>query len=132
MSQENVEALRNGYRAFNRGDLEAVVALCDPDVEYDLSRRTFDPGVYRGHEGLRENFSLMAEQWTTIRQEPQDFIVAGDSVVVPIRFVGVGKQSGVETTANAAHVWKFRSGKVVRQTTFQTLDEALEAVGLSE
>ena len=74
----------------------------------------------------------MAQVWTTIRQEPQDFIVAGESVVVPVRVIGVGKQSGVETTANAAHVWRFRSGKVVHQTTFQTLDEALEAVGLSE
>ena len=132
MSKENVETLRNGYLAFNKGDFETVIGLCDPDVEYDLSRRTFDPGVYRGHDGLRENLSLMADQWATMRQEPQDFIVAGDSVVVPIRFVGVGKQSGVETTANAAHVWEFRDGKVVRQTTFQTLDEALEAAGLSE
>jgi hypothetical protein len=44
----------------------------------------------------------------------------------------VGKQSRAETTANAAHLWTFRGGKVIRQTTFQTRAEALEAAGLPE
>jgi uncharacterized protein len=132
MSQENVEVLRKGYLALNNGDFEAAIALLDPDVELDVTRRTFDPGVYRGHQSVRENLSLIMEQWATIRFEPEDFIVAGDAVVVPVRFTGVGKRSGVETTANAAHIWTFRNGKIVHQTTFQTLTEALEAVGLSE
>jgi ketosteroid isomerase-like protein len=76
--------------------------------------------------------SLMAEQWGRLRIEPRDFITSGEDVVVPVRIVGVGKQSGVETTANAAHVFKLRNGRVLRLTTFQTLDEALEAVGLPE
>lgn len=132
MSQPNVESVRKGYEAVNRGDFEAAIALLDPNVEYDVSRRIFDPGIYHGHEGVREFLSLIQEQWETMRLEPQDFIVAGDDVVVPVRLVGVGKQSGVETTANAAHVWTFRNGKVIRQTTFQTLSEALEAVGLGD
>jgi ketosteroid isomerase-like protein len=74
----------------------------------------------------------MREQWASMRLEPQDFFDAGDKVVVSIRLVGVGRESGGETTANAAHVWTFRGGKIVRQTVFQTLDEALEAAGLSE
>jgi len=132
MSQENVEILREGYLALNRGDFETAIEMLDPDVEYDVSRRTFDPGVYHGHEGVRENLSLMTEQWAAMRFEPQDFIVVGDDIVVPVRFVGIGRQSGVETKATAAHVWRFRNGMIIRQTTFQTLDEALEAVGLSE
>jgi ketosteroid isomerase-like protein len=132
MSQENVEVLRKGYLALNNGDFEAAIALLDPDVELDVTRRTFDPDFYRGHQGVRENLSLIMEQWATIRFEPEDFIVAGDDVVVPVRFTGVGKQSGVETTASATHVWTFRNGKIVRQTTFQTLTEALEAAGLKE
>ena len=62
--------------------------------------------------------------------EPQDLIDAGDEVVASVRLVGVGRQSGVETMANAAHIWTFRDGKIVRLTVFQTLQEALEAMGL--
>jgi ketosteroid isomerase-like protein len=132
MSQQNVEIVREGYAALNRGDIEALIGLADPDVEYDVSRRTFDPRVYHGHDGVREGLSLMAEQWRTLRVEPRDFMVGGGDVVVPVQIIGVGKQSGVETRANAAHVWKVREGRIVRMTTFQTLDEALEAVGLSD
>ena len=64
--------------------------------------------------------------------EPQELIDAGDEVVAAVRLVGVGRQSGVETMANAAHLWTFREGKIVRLTVFQTMQEALEAVRLRE
>jgi ketosteroid isomerase-like protein len=126
MSQENVEIVRRGYEHYNRTG-EPDYEVLDPEVVYDVTRRTFDPGVYHGYEGVREFTSLVAEQWATMRIEPQDFVVAGDSVIVSVRLVGVGKESGVETTANAAHVWTLRHGRIVRQTTFQTMAEALEA-----
>ena len=123
--------VRRGYEHFNRTG-EVDYSGLDPEVVYDVSRRTFDPLVYRGHEGVREFVALIREQWASMRLEPQRFVDVGDKVVVSLRLVGVGKESGVETTANAAHVWTFRDGKVVRQTTFQTMAEALEAAGVSE
>jgi ketosteroid isomerase-like protein len=131
MSEENVGRVRRGYEHYNRTG-EPDYELLDPEIVYDVSRRTFDAGVYHGHEGVREFFSLLAEQWATLRIEPNDFVVSGDQVIVSVRLVGVGKESGVETTAHAAHLWTFRNGRVVRQTTFQTMGEALEAAGLSE
>ncbi len=131
MSQENVEIVRRGYEHYNRTG-EPDYNDFDPEIVYDVSRRTFDPLVYHGHDGVREFLALIREHWATMRLEPQDFIDAGDKVVVSVRLVGVGKESGVETTANAAHVWTFRDGKIVRQTVFQTMDEALVAAGLSE
>jgi ketosteroid isomerase-like protein len=131
MSQENVEIVRRGYDHYNRTG-EAEYDVLDPEVVYDVSRRTFDPRVYHGHQGVREFLALIREQWATMRLEPQDFVDSEDTVVVSIRLVGVGKESGVETTADAAHVWTFRDGKIIRQTTFQTMAEALEAAGLSE
>jgi ketosteroid isomerase-like protein len=75
---------------------------------------------------------LSSEQWASRRMEPQELIDAGDKVVASVRLVGVGSQSGVEATANAAHMWTFREGRIVRLTVFQTMQEALEAVGLVE
>jgi ketosteroid isomerase-like protein len=54
MSQENVELLHRAYDAFNRRDLDALLALCDPDVEfisYTMQVERGDP--YRGHDGVR-------------------------------------------------------------------------------
>ncbi len=131
MSRENVEAVRRGYEHYNETG-EPDYSLLDPEIVYDVSRRTFDPLVYHGHDGVREFVALIREQWATMRLEPQEFVDTGDRVVVSVRLIGVGKESGVETTASAAHVWTFRNGKIVRQTVFQTMDDALEAAGLAE
>jgi uncharacterized protein len=131
MSQENVEIVRRGYEHFNRTG-EVDLSDLDPEILYDVSRRTFDPLVYHGHEGVQEFVALLREQWASMRLEPQEFVDAGDKVVVSLRLVGVGKESGVETTANTAHLLTFRDGKIVRQTVFQTMDDALKAAGLRE
>ena len=131
MSRENVEVVRRGYEHYNRTG-EPDYSVLDPEVVYDVSSRTFDAAVYHGHEGVREFLALIREHWATMRLEPQEFVDAGDSVVVSVRLVGVGKESEVETTANSAHLWTLRGGKVVRQTTFKTMSEALEAAGLRE
>ena len=123
--------VRRGYEHFNRTG-EPDYDLLDPGVVYDVSRRTFDPLVYHGHEGVRQFISLIREQWASMRLEPQEIVDAGSDVVVSVRLVGVGKESGVETVANAGHLWTIRDGKVVRQTTFQTMTEALEAAGLKQ
>jgi ketosteroid isomerase-like protein len=34
MSQENVERIRRGYEAFARGDVDAVLELLHPDVDW--------------------------------------------------------------------------------------------------
>lgn len=131
MAQENVEIVRRAYDHFNRSG-EVDYSVLDSEIVYDLSRRTFDPLVFRGHEGVQEFLRLTREQWASRRMEPQDLIDAGEKVVASVRLVGVGRQSGVETMANAAHVWTFREGKIVRLTVFQTIEEALEAARLSD
>jgi ketosteroid isomerase-like protein len=131
MSKENVEIVRRGYEHYNRTG-EPDYSVVDQEIVYDVSRRTFDPLVYHGHEGVREFLALIREQWASMRLEPQEFVDTGDNVAVSVRLVGVGKESGVETTANAAHLFTFRGGKIVRQTVFQTMAEALEAAGLRE
>ena len=45
MSQENVEIVRRGYEAFNRGDIEGVTRVLAPDFEYVAS------GLVPGVEG---------------------------------------------------------------------------------
>jgi ketosteroid isomerase-like protein len=105
MSQENVEVVRRWYEHFDQTG-EPDYCLLDPEVVYDVSRRTFDSNVYRGHEGVRRFASLIREQWATLRIEPKEFRAAGNEVVVSVRLIGVGRMSGVETTPWArANQW---------------------------
>jgi ketosteroid isomerase-like protein len=131
MSEENVEIVRRGYDDFFRtGDLDP--ALFDPEVVFDNLNAKFDGAVYSGREGVGEYLSMLGKMWKQARFEPQGFLPVGqDQVVVPARFIAVGRD-GIETVARSASVWMLRDRRVIHVKAFQTKAEALEAAGLSE
>ena len=109
-----------------------MLALCDPEIEFDNSNAVFDPAVFRGHAGVLDFFSRSADMWEAQRFEAEEFIPVGeDQVLVAQRIVSVGRDE-VETVARSASLYTLREGKAVHIKTFQTKAEALEAAGLSE
>jgi ketosteroid isomerase-like protein len=131
MSQENVEIARRCCEAFDRGEYEAALEALDPEIEYDMTHFP-DGQVYRGREGVREAFRIWLGTWDDYRQEREEFIDAGDSVVVCVREHGRGKGSGLELTRVTFGVWTMLDGRVVRICFYGTRAQALAAVGLSE
>lgn len=135
MTRENVEVVRRLYASWP-ADASAppaeFLAILDPGVEWDASRRSFDAGVFHGHDEVMAFFTRLLEVWESGRADPIEFIEAGDEVVVPVRLHLVSRTHGETMTANAAHVWTVRAGKIVRHRTFQTKADALAAVGLPE
>ena len=55
-----------------------------------------------------------------------------EAVVVPVRITGRGKASRAEMEIRLVHLWVLRDGKAIRGEVHRTVDEALEAAGLSE
>jgi ketosteroid isomerase-like protein len=136
MSQENVEVVQAVMALMDRGERgERNLRLLDhfaTDVEIDMSRRTFNPDVYRGHDGLRRLSREVREVWEVFVITPERFIDAGERVVVVETRRGRGKGSGVEVEDRSAVIWTIREGKVVRMETDLDPQDALEAVGLAE
>jgi len=130
MSQENVEIVRAAIDAFNRGDLDAVLQDAAPNFELDWSR-AMSPlsGVYR-LEQVRRFLEEFTEYWESIRNEPHEFIEAGDLVVVPMTGHARGRD-GIEVTASPTIVWTIRDGAIERVSMYQEKEDALEALGLS-
>ena len=87
MSQENLEIVRRVYEAAASHDIEAVLALYDPEVALDVSRLRVSggsgstEGVYHGHDGLRSLFSDWYEAYETIDYDYEDLVDAGENVV---------------------------------------------------
>jgi ketosteroid isomerase-like protein len=136
MSQENVEVVRTVMALMERGERgERNLRLLDhfaPDVEIDMSRRTFNPDVYLGHDGLRRLSREVRDVWDVFVVTPERFIDAGERVVVVETRRGRGAGSGVEVEDRSAVIWTIREGKVIRMETDLTPEEALEAAGLAE
>jgi ketosteroid isomerase-like protein len=131
MSQENVEVVRSAYEAFARGDFETALELFHPDIEWHDPDRP-GGGTYHGHEGLIRNLEEWLEGWEEFRLEPEEFLEAGDQVVVLVRQSGRGKGSGVEIEAPLAQTYRVHEGKVVWARTYASREEALKAAGMSE
>jgi ketosteroid isomerase-like protein len=134
MSQANVELVRRAHEAFNRRDVEAFLQDAGPDLALDWSRAVGpEQGVFRGRD---EVVRFLHSWWDAFDESVvvvDELIDAGDQVVFVFHGRQRGRGSGAEVDGRGSVlVWSFRDGKVTKMTLFQTRDEALEAVGLSD
>ncbi len=135
MSQENVEAVQRAVEAYNRRDVEALVADAHPDIAWYpaiLMMLSGKETVYRGHEGVRQLMKDIDETLAVIHVEFSEFHDLGDRVFAVGRIKTRGKASGVDTEAPVGYVADFRDGKFVRVRTYLDPTDALEAAGLRE
>ena len=133
MSRANVDVVKRGYEAPDRGSKDMAAALegFDPNSEWWDRSDALNPTVVRGHEGMRKMWAEIAESFAEWRMEPKEFIDAGDWTV-PLDHVMRGRASGVFIEGHEVHMFKLRDGKVTELREYQTKAEALEAVGLAE
>ena len=133
MSQENVELAYRGYDAFNRRDLDAFLALLDPEVEFTTRFAQMEgDSQYHGHDGIREWWEDLLAIFPDFSVEVLEVRDLGDLGVATLRVRGHGRDSGVPFEETLWGVGKWRHGKAVWWQTFVTEAEALEAAGLSD
>ena len=133
MSRENVDVLRRGYEAFNRGDFDGMVADFAPEFEFVPTGALPDAeDIYRGPEGWKRFTRWLSDNFDEPRVETREVIGKDDMVVASVTLSGRGKESGVDVRWDLWHVWTLRGGKIVRGRAVRTRAEALEAAGLSE
>ena len=135
MSQENVEAFKRGIEAFHRRDMETMLELHDPKVEWHPMIQVLLGGemtVYRGHEGLREQLRDLDEAFSEIHFEISEIRDLGDRLLANGRLRARGKESGAEIQSPISFLVDFKHGKAIRAATYPDPKQALEAAGLSE
>ena|ERR1700726_4482186 len=130
MSQENVEVIRALYEGWLNGEM----GLERLDPEISMVESTTLPGAVTayGFGAVKRYMESFAKHWDEIRFEPEEFIDAGDAVVVVARLVGTGKLSGVQVTRSWAYVWTVRNGRALKMVGYADRAEALNAVGMAE
>ncbi|HYI37258.1 MAG TPA: nuclear transport factor 2 family protein [Thermoleophilaceae bacterium] len=131
MSQENVEIVREMYKAFHSGDAEGALAHFDPEVEVDASSRV-DGEVGRGHEDLARIISQWTDAFEAWREDIEGIRDAGDRVCVVATQRGRGRESGIDIETRYAVVYEVQRGKIIGMALYAEPAEALEAVGLTE
>jgi ketosteroid isomerase-like protein len=130
MSQENVDAIRASYQAFNRRDLDAFFEFYDPDIVWEQDERFVEPGTHYGHAGVRRVFDSIFESFEDFQVEVEEIFDLGDQVLSILRIAGTAKLTGMELATPGGHLFWLRDGKIVKLKLFVDPAEAREAAGL--
>src|SRR5262245_5578637 len=131
MSEENVELVHRAFEAFNKRDLETMLALSDEEIVVE-SRLTAMEGGYRGHQGVRrwwKNTLDVLPDYEIEAEEVRDF---GDFTLARLRARAHGAGSAAPLEEVIWHIARWRGGRNTWWRNCMTEEEALEAAGLSE
>jgi ketosteroid isomerase-like protein len=142
MSQHDVENARRSYatlnEAYRAGDPSLfqpiLEAYRDPDAVFEPAGILPDsrPRPHRGWDGVLHFIGNQMEAFSEGWVEADEFIDRGDYLVVPYRFGGQARHTGLPVEFSFVHLMTLRDGKVTRCEVHRTVAEALGAAGLSE
>jgi ketosteroid isomerase-like protein len=131
MAQENVALIKSMYEAFGRGDIPFVLSALDPKVVWNEAENFIyaDGNPYVGPQSVLNGvFTRLGTEWRGFSATPEEFLDAGDTVVVRGRYRGIYIASGASLDAQFAHVFTMRAGKVARFQQYTDTAQARDVV----
>jgi uncharacterized protein len=123
---ELVEVVRAAYAAFNRGEVESVLDLFAPDLEWHPPPSSVEPQPLRGRDAVREYLAPNVFEYQIA--EPLEIIEEGDRVLVVVHVRARGRGSGVHVDQVVFHLWTIVGGRAARFEAHVDRDEALAAL----
>jgi ketosteroid isomerase-like protein len=107
----NVDTARSAYEAFGSGDLAALQGTFAEDAVWITSDELPLGGEVRGRDQILANFAQIPNYWTSFSVDPEEFIDAGEYVVVRGTQRAGNDKGSFE--APFVHVLKYEGGKAV-------------------
>lgn len=139
MDAEDVEVAREGYRAISQfyetRDPEPIrrhlERFFQPDAVLSAgSPEVFVEGEWSGHDGIFRFMTNQLEAFEGMWIEPQDFVEAGEEwLLVPIRFGGRTRHTGIEIELSPVHAFHLSDGRVTEFRIYRTMPEAIAGIG---
>ncbi len=115
MPKDNVATVRRLYEAFAAGDVDAIITLMSPDIEW-VEAENFpyaDNNPYRGPEAVLTGvFGRLGTEWQGFGAHPEEYIDGGDTVVVLGRYSGTCAATGKAMAPQMAHVLRVVDGRI--------------------
>lgn len=111
-----LETVQAAYAAFGRGDIPALLALLDEDVEWRFCGDSLAPYTGRrvGRDAVAQWFGQVAQSDEIKIFEPQEFLAAPDHVAV----IGFERTralpGGGSFDTDWVHVWQVADGRITR------------------
>jgi uncharacterized protein len=126
---ENSDALKRGYDAFNKGDIDTVMALFADDIRWEGPNTEGVPmaGVHEGKDAMKQAIGQIGESFEEFRAIPDEMVEEGDTIVVLSHVEGKTK-SGNDVKVPGVEIWRMRSGTAKRVQSLTETAEVKEAL----
>lgn len=117
---DNVGRLKDGYASFAQGNIDAVLAIWDPQIEWHECKGmplvdAGGNGQFVGHKAVVEGvLGRIPQHFDGFRIEIDEIFGSGDRAVMVGRYVGTLKATGRRFSAVVAHIWTFRNGRATK------------------
>jgi uncharacterized protein len=128
MSQ-GADIVRRSFERFSANDVDGVLELMDPEVQFHDVPEIPGSTTYRGHEGIRRWWATVKEPMEELRFEFVDVTEGEEKLAVVTRAVGRGRGSGAEVDWTFTTVWGVRDGLIYYHQGYADHAEALRAIG---
>jgi len=111
----NLEMMRRGLENFSRGAFEEAAAEIHPEIEWHVAFRLPDlppsKEIYRGQEEVLALWRAFSTGWETLRLDLEKVIHADEQrMLLRVRFVGRGTESGAQVDRVLFQAYRFRDG----------------------
>ena len=115
MSESNVDAVRRGYEAFGRGDIDGLLGLLDEQIQWVTpgTPELATSGRRTGRQQVGAFFGTVNDVFEIQRFEPSEFIAQGDRLVVLGSETVRVRATGTILDLDWVHVFTVRDGAVV-------------------
>jgi uncharacterized protein len=110
MAEEDVQALRRIYAAFSRWDIDELSHDVTHDFELNLPESLPYGGTRHGYDGVQAFASVHQDHVEGQWADPDEFLDAGDRIVVLGRNRGRATRTGRAFEMPFAHVWTLTDG----------------------
>ncbi|HEY4907180.1 MAG TPA: nuclear transport factor 2 family protein [Candidatus Acidoferrum sp.] len=123
---QRIAILRAAYAAFNRGDIDSAVQSLDENIDWSEPTEFPGGGSYKGREGARQYLANSRASVAEVISEPEQFIPAGDRIVVFVYARVRPKDSSTWQEVRLADVYLFRDLTPIQMKAFANRQQALQ------
>ena len=121
VSETNIAVVRSAYAAYARGDIESVLSVLTPDVEWHSTGRAEDfpaLGKRKGLPAAQDFFKTVRDHLEFSEFSPREFYCDRDKVFVLGYYAMTVRKNGRKFASDWVHIFTFRGGRVAQFREF--------------
>lgn len=126
------EIVTRQFTAWNQGDLDTWAEAWDPEVVVIAPEGWPDGEVNRGLDAWRSQAQRLRDTWADARIEVDEIRAGGNCVVVRIRYVTIGGDTGLPFETPMAAAFFLEDGRITLGQYFWEFGDALSAAGFAK